>query len=41
MEIWGGKARNIEAAQEVFRHRAKMNAAARSGSYSDDVEKAS
>ena len=40
MEIWGGKAGNIEAAQKVFLHRAKMNAAARSGSYSDDMEKA-
>jgi len=31
--------RNVEEAQKVFRHRAKMNSAARSGSYSEDMEK--
>jgi len=40
MEIWGGNAENVEAAQSAFRHRAKMNAAARSGSYSEDMEEA-
>ena len=39
MEIWSGEAGNVEEAQRVFRHRAKMNSAARSGSYSEDMEK--
>jgi fructose-bisphosphate aldolase, class I len=38
MEIWGGDAANAEEAQRVFRHRARMNSAARSGSYSEDME---
>jgi fructose-bisphosphate aldolase class I len=38
MEIWVGDAGNVEEAQRVFRHRAKMNSAARSGSYSEDME---
>jgi fructose-bisphosphate aldolase, class I len=38
MEIWGGNADKVEAAQQAFRHRAKMNSAARSGSYSEDME---
>jgi fructose-bisphosphate aldolase, class I len=40
MEIWGGKAENVEKAQKAFYHRAKMNSAARSGSYSEDMEQA-
>jgi fructose-bisphosphate aldolase, class I len=40
MEIWGGNAENVEAAQKAFYHRAKMNSAARSGSYSEDMEQA-
>ncbi len=39
MELWGGKAENVEKAQKVFYHRAKMNGAARSGSYTEDMEK--
>ncbi len=38
MEIWGGSADNVEAAQRSFLHRAKMNSAARNGSYSDEME---
>lgn len=38
MEIWGGDIDNVEAAQRAFYHRAKMNSAARSGSYSEDME---
>lgn len=38
MEIWGGDVDKVEAAQRTFRHRAKMNSAARSGSYSEDME---
>jgi fructose-bisphosphate aldolase class I len=38
MEIWGGDNSNVDAAQRAFYHRAKMNSAARSGSYSEDME---
>jgi fructose-bisphosphate aldolase class I len=38
MEIWGGDASKIEAAQKAFHHRGKMNSAARDGRYSDDME---
>jgi fructose-bisphosphate aldolase, class I len=38
MEIWGGDVDKVEAAQKAFYHRAKMNSAARSGSYSEDME---
>ncbi len=38
MEIWGGNAENIEEAQKAFYHRARMNSAARSGSYSEEME---
>jgi fructose-bisphosphate aldolase, class I len=39
MEIWGGDASNVEEAQKVFYHRAKMAGAARAGSYSKEMEK--
>ncbi len=38
MEIWGGSTDKVEAAQKAFYHRAKMNSAARSGSYSEEME---
>ena len=38
MEIWGGDPSNVEEAQKVFHHRAKMASAARYGSYSEDME---
>jgi fructose-bisphosphate aldolase class I len=38
MELWGGNADNVEAAQRAFYHRARMNSAARSGSYSEEME---
>jgi fructose-bisphosphate aldolase class I len=38
MEIWAGKAGNAEEAQRAFYHRLKMNGAARSGSYSEEME---
>jgi fructose-bisphosphate aldolase, class I len=38
MEIWGGDMDKAEAAQRAFYHRAKMNSAARSGSYSQEME---
>jgi fructose-bisphosphate aldolase, class I len=38
MEIWGGDVNKVQAAQKAFYHRAKMNSAARSGDYSEDME---
>ena len=38
MEIWGGDDSKKDEAQKAFYHRAKMNGAARSGSYSEDME---
>lgn len=38
MEIWGGKVENVEAAQQAFSHRLKLNHAARKGEYSADME---
>ena len=40
MEIWGGDNSKMDEAQKAFYHRAKMNSAARSGSYSEDMEEA-
>jgi fructose-bisphosphate aldolase, class I len=40
MKTWAGDAANVEAAQRAFYHRAKMNGAARSGSYSEEMEAA-
>ena len=40
LKAWGGKAENKGAAQQAFFHRAKMNGAARNGSYSEKMEKA-
>jgi fructose-bisphosphate aldolase, class I len=36
---WAGKAENIAAGQRAYGHRARMNAAARSGRYSPELEK--
>ena len=38
MEIWKGQTGNVEEAQRAFYHRLKMNGAARSGSYSEEME---
>ena len=38
MEIWGGDVGKVQAAQKAFYHRAKMNSAARSGDYSEEME---
>ena len=38
MEIWGGEEGNVEEAQKVFHHRARMAAAARAGNYSKEME---
>jgi len=38
MKTWKGDPSNVEEAQKAFYHRAKMNSAARSGSYSEEME---
>jgi fructose-bisphosphate aldolase class I len=40
LKAWQGEASNVPAAQKIFYHRAKMNSAARSGSYSKQMETA-
>ena len=40
LKAWKGEAANVAAAQKIFHHRAKMNSAARSGSYSKEMEAA-
>jgi fructose-bisphosphate aldolase class I len=39
LKAWGGDEANVQAAQEAYAHRAKMNSLARSGDYSSDMEK--
>ena len=38
LKTWMGRTENIEAAQKIFYHRAKMNSLARSGKYSPNTE---
>ena len=38
MKTWKGDPSNVEEAQRAFYHRAKMNSAARSGSYREEME---
>jgi fructose-bisphosphate aldolase, class I len=38
MEIWGGEEENVEEAQRVFHHRARMASVASTGSYSREME---
>ena len=40
LKAWKGEAGNVAAAQRIFYHRAKMNSAARSGSYTKQMEEA-
>lgn len=40
LKSWKGESGNVAAAQRIFYHRAKMNSAARTGSYSAAMEKA-
>ncbi|HWD43978.1 MAG TPA: class I fructose-bisphosphate aldolase, partial [Actinomycetota bacterium] len=35
---WKGQAANAPAAQQAFLHRARLNSAARTGSYTQDME---
>jgi fructose-bisphosphate aldolase class I len=39
LKAWAGKQENVESAQRAYYHRAKMNAAARTGSYAPDMER--
>lgn len=39
LKAWGGDPANVPAAQAAFLHRARMNAAARSGSYRPEMER--
>jgi fructose-bisphosphate aldolase, class I len=38
LKAWSGEAGNVQAGQDAYLHRAKMNGLARSGSYSPDME---
>ena len=38
MKTWSGESANVQAGQDAYLHRAKMNGLARSGSYSPDME---
>jgi fructose-bisphosphate aldolase class I len=38
LKAWGGEAENVEAGQRAFLHRARLNGAARTGSYSPEME---
>jgi fructose-bisphosphate aldolase, class I len=40
LKAWKGEPGNVAAAQKIFYHRAKMNSAARSGSYNKQLEEA-
>ena len=39
LKAWGGKAENVEAGQRAYYHRAKMNSAARTGTYAPELER--
>ncbi len=39
LKAWGGKEENLEAGQRAYYHRAKMNSAARTGTYAPAMEK--
>jgi len=40
LKAWKGEVSNVDAGRDAFLHRAKLNSAARSGSYTSDMEKA-
>jgi fructose-bisphosphate aldolase class I len=40
LKAWKGEVANVDAGRAAFAHRAKLNSAARSGSYTPDMEKA-
>jgi fructose-bisphosphate aldolase, class I len=39
LKAWAGKAENVEAGQRAYYHRAKMNGAARTGTYAPEMER--
>jgi fructose-bisphosphate aldolase class I len=39
LKAWSGKQENVEAGQRAYYHRAKMNGAARTGTYAPEMEK--
>src|SRR4029078_9254957 len=39
LKAWGGKEEHVETAQRAYYHRAKMNAAARTGTYAPEMER--
>jgi fructose-bisphosphate aldolase class I len=39
LKAWGGDTDNVEAAQQAYYHRARLNSAARNGSYTPEMEK--
>jgi fructose-bisphosphate aldolase class I len=39
LKAWAGREENVAAAQDAFAHRARLNGAARSGSYTAEMEK--
>jgi fructose-bisphosphate aldolase, class I len=39
LKAWAGESANVAQAQQAFYHRAKLNGAARSGSYSEEMER--
>ena len=39
LKAWGGREENVEAGQQAYYHRAKMNSAARTGVYAPEMEK--
>jgi len=40
LKAWLGKPENVEAAQQAYYHRAKLNGAARNGSYTPEMDQA-
>jgi fructose-bisphosphate aldolase class I len=40
LKAWGGRKENVEKAQHAFFHRARCNGAARTGSYTPEMERA-
>ena len=39
IKAWAGKPENVEAVQRAYYHRAKMNGAARTGTYAPELER--
>jgi fructose-bisphosphate aldolase class I len=39
LKAWHGEESNVQAGQEAYAHRARMNGLARSGEYSEEKEK--